>query len=43
MDIYAFLYIKWITNTAQGTLLNDMQQPGWDGGLGENGNRCMYG
>ena len=24
MDIYTFLYLKWITNTAQGTLLNVM-------------------
>ena len=36
------LYFKWITNRdlvyiAQGTLLNFMWQPEWEGGLGENG------
>ena len=28
---------------AQGTLLNVMQQPGWEGSLGENGYMPMYG
>ena len=31
----ALLYLKWITSTAQGTLVNDMRRPGWEGGLGE--------
>ena len=34
-------YLKWITNKVlplvQGTLLNIMGPPGWDGSLGENG------
>ena len=28
---------------AQGTLLNVVWQPGWEGSLGENGYTCMYG
>ena len=28
---------------AQGTLLNVMWQPGWEGSLGENGNMYMDG
>ena len=28
---------------AQGTLLNGMWQPGWEGSLGENEYMCMYG
>ena len=28
---------------AQGTLLNIMWQPGWEGSLGENGYMYMYG
>ena len=28
---------------AQGTLLNVMWQPGWEGSLGENGYMYMYG
>ena len=28
---------------AKGTLLNVVWQPGWEGGLGENGCRYMYG
>ena len=39
-QIYTPPYLKWITNraycTAQGTLLNVMWQPGWEGSLGEN-------
>ena len=31
------------TGIAQGTLLNVMWQPGWEGSLGENGYMCMYG
>ena len=27
----------------QGTLLNVMWLPGWEGSLGENEHRCMYG
>ena len=39
MDMYTLLYLKWITNMnlayiAQGTLLNIMWQPGWEGGWG---------
>ena len=47
IDIYTLLYLKWITNRtyciAQGTLLNVMWQPGWEGSLGENGYMYMYG
>ena len=28
---------------AQGALLNVIQQPGWEGSLGENGYMCIYG
>ena len=31
------------TYIAQGTLLNVMGQPGWEGSLGENVYMCMYG
>ena len=45
MDMDTLLYLKWITNTvlfiAQGTLLNVMCQPGWEGRLGENGYMYM--
>ena len=41
------LYLKWVTTrtycTAQGTILNIMWQPGWEGSLGENGSMYMYG
>ena len=41
MGMYTLLYLKWITNRtyciAQGTRLNVMWQPGWEGSLGENG------
>ena len=47
MDMYTFLYLKWIiTRTyciAQGTLLNVTWQPGWEGSFGENGYMYMYG
>ena len=47
MDMYTLLYLKWIINQvcciAQGTLLNVMWQPGWEGSWGENGYRYMYG
>ena len=35
----------WITNKdiTQGSLLNVVWQPGWEGSLGENGYMCMYG
>ena len=43
---YPLLYLKCITNKvhhiAQGTLLNVMWQPGWEGNLGENGNMYVY-
>ena len=45
MDVYTVLYLKWITNKdllyGNGTLLNEMWQPGWERGLGENGH--VYG
>ena len=38
---YTLLYLKWITNKdllySTGNSLNVMWQPGWEGGLGENG------
>ena len=44
--MYALLYLKWITNKdlhiAQGTLLNALCQPGWEGYLGENGYMYTY-
>ena len=47
MDMYALLYLKWITNrtscTARGTLVSVVWQPGWEGSLGENGDTSMYG
>ena len=49
MDKYRLLCLKWITNKdpcyciAQGTLLTVMWLPGWEGSLGENGYRYMYG
>ena len=46
MDTYTLQYSKWITKKsyciAQGTLLDVMWQPGWEGSFGENGFR-MYG
>ena len=46
--MYTLLYLKWMTSKnllyiAQGTLLNVMCQPGWERGLGKNGNMYMYG
>ena len=46
--MYVLLYLKWITNKnllyiARGTLLNVMCQPGWERGVGENGDIFMYG
>ena len=45
--MYTLLYLKWITNKVLlysiGTLLNVMWQPGWEGSLGENGHRYMFG
>ena len=47
MDRYTLLYFKWVTNKdhymAQGTLLNIMWQPGWEGNLRENGYVYVYG
>ena len=47
MDRCTLLYFKWVTNkdhyTAQGTLLNIMWQPGWEGNLRENGYVYVYG
>ena len=41
MDMYTLPNLKWIINkdplVAQGTLLNVMWKPGWEGSLGENG------
>ena len=47
INMYTLVYFKWIINRvqlyiAQGTLLNVMWQPGWEGSLGENGNMYMY-
>ena len=41
MDMNTLPYLKWITNKdplyiAQGTLLNVLWKPGWEGTLGEN-------
>ena len=45
--VCTLLYSKWITNrshyVAQGTLLNVMWQPGWEGSFRENGYMCVYG
>ena len=38
------LYLKWIANKdlrAQGTLLNAMWQPGWEGSVAEEGYMCV--
>ena len=46
INMYTLLYLKWITRIyciAQGTLLNIMWQPGWEGSLGENGYISVYG
>ena len=39
------LYLKRITNIciANGTMFSVMWQPGWEGSLGVNGYRYMYG
>ena len=46
IDVYTLLFLKWIkTRTyciVQGTLLNGMWEPGWEGSLGENGYMYMY-
>ena len=43
MDMHTLLYLKWITSKdLQGTLLNAMWQPGWEGSLEENGYMFMY-
>ena len=36
--MYTLLYLKWITNKDDA-----MSQPGWEGGLRENGYRYVYG
>ena len=43
ISMFTLLYLKWMTNTAQGTLLNVTWQPGWEESLGENGYMYMYG
>ena len=44
-DVHTLLYLKWTTTrpycTEQGTLLDVMWQPGWEGRLGANGYMCM--
>ena len=47
INMYTLVYFKWIINRvqlyiAQGTLLNVMWQPGWEGSLGENGYMYMF-
>ena len=42
ISMFTLLYLKWMTNTAQGTLLNVTWQPGWEESLGENGYMYMY-
>ena len=46
VDMYAPLYLQWIANRiyciVHGTLLNALCQPGWERGLGENGDMYMY-
>ena len=47
INMYTLVYFRWIINRvqlyiAQGTMLNVMWQPGWEGSLGENGNMYMY-
>ena len=45
--MYTLLYLKWITNKdllgAQGTLLNFMWWPEWEGNLEKNGYLYSYG
>ena len=47
MDMCTLPYFKWMSPKtyciAQGTGLNVMWQPGWEGSLGENGYMCMHG
>ena len=43
IDMYTLLYLKGTYCILQGTLLNVMWQPGWEGSLGENGYMYMYG
>ena len=48
MDVDTRLCFTWRTGNdlllpAQGTLLNVMWQPGWEGSLEENGYMCMCG
>ena len=43
INLYTLLYLKWITSKdLQGTLLNAMWQPGWEGSLRENGYMYVY-
>ena len=43
MDIYTLLYLKRATNEDLLYQLNVRWQPGWEGGLGENGYMYTYG
>ena len=48
IDMYTLLCLKWITNkdllySTGNSLLSVMQQPGWEGSLGENEYTYMYG
>ena len=43
MDMYTLLYPTRTYCIAQGTLLNVMWQPGWEGSLEENVYMYMYG
>ena len=48
INVYALLYLKWITYEdllyiAQGSLPSVTWQPGWEGSLGESGYVHMYG
>ena len=47
IDMYTLLYLKWITNKvllyiAQGTLINIMRHPGWEGSLEKNGYKYIH-
>ena len=47
IDMYILLYLKWITNRdilfSTGNSAPCYVQPGWEGSLGENAYRYMYG
>ena len=47
MDMYALLYLKWITDKdllySKGIQLNVMWQPGWEGSLGGEWIQYMHG